>query len=109
MSKTTESGDMPDFAIPGIIIIGIQLVLIKRITAIGTPVIILAKTVDPDNTFSQIRDQIETSPTPFTAPGAEDKPFWDPIFLTAPKIICLPWRRLSSSLGQVPKDISVLF
>ena len=56
MSKTAEAGNMPDFAIPGIIIICIQLALIKRITAIGTPVIILAKTVDPDNTFSQIRE-----------------------------------------------------
>ena len=67
MSKAAESGEMPDPAIFGIIIVAIQLTVAKQITATGTPVIILAEAVDPDNTFSHIRDQIEASPAPFTA------------------------------------------
>ena len=109
MSKTAEAGNMPDFAIPGIIMICIQLALIKQITAPCTPVIILAEAVNLDNAFSQILNQIEASSAPFTAPGAEDKPFRDPIPLIAPEIICLPRRRFSSSLGEVPKGISALF
>ena len=100
---------MPDLTIFGIIIIAIQLPLMKKVTAPGTPVVILAKAVDLDNRFPETRHRIEASPSPFTAPGTADEPLRNPVFLSAAKIPHLLRRRLSSPLGEVPKEIPTLF
>jgi hypothetical protein len=108
MTKTTETGDMPDPAFFGVIIIAIQFPLIKQTTAPCAPVIILTKTVNRDNCFPNILDRINTGPMPFTTLLAEDKPLWDPISLNTSKILRLSWRRLSPSVGDISEDIPTL-
>jgi hypothetical protein len=46
---------------------------------------------------------------PFTAPGAKDKAFWNPVLLSAAKVLRLLWRRLPPSLGEISEEIPRLF